>query len=132
MKGVTILDRDHTRGGLGFDLGDVVAVLGDDAERSSWTIADVECVGGAAATALHHASDTGESVSGERLIRLAADVGQIIDGEFVGCLPGESVAWIVIRAVDSSAFDVETDREDVLAALRARFASVVDLPVDTA
>jgi hypothetical protein len=129
MKGVTILDRDPSSGVLSFDLKDILSVLGDDAERSTWTVRDVECLGGDAATALHHASDAREVLGGNRLADLARDVGQIIDGEFSARLPNEEAPWIMIRAVDSSAFDVETDREDVLAALKAKFDRVEDLPV---
>lgn len=128
MKGVTIFDRDPTSGALSFDLRDILSVLGDDAERSAWTVRDVECLDGDAAAALHRASDEGEVLAGGRLVGLACDVGRIIDGEFSAWLPGQETAWITIRAVDSSAFDVETDREEILTALRAKFDRIDDLP----
>ncbi len=120
MRGITILDR-------GFDLRDILSVLGDDVERSVWTAMGVECLGEDAAAALERASDGGEVLPGSRLRELACDDVQIVDGEFSGRLPDQEAAWIVIRAVDSSAFDVETDREDVLEALRSRFERVEDL-----
>ncbi len=128
MRGVTILDRDPNSGVLSFDLRDILSVLGGDAERSTWTVRDVECLDGDAASALHEACDACEVLSGDRLVDLARDVGQIIEGEFSARLPNEEAAWITIRAVDSSAFDVETDREDILTALKAKFDRVEDLP----
>jgi hypothetical protein len=128
MRGVTILDRDPSSGVLSFDLRDILSLLGEDAERSTWMVRDVECLGGDAATALHHASDAGELLSGGRLFDIARDVEQIIDGEFWGRLPNEEADWIQIRAVDSSAFDVHTEREDVLTALKAKFDHVEDIP----
>lgn len=86
----------------------------------------MECLGAEGTEALHRASDTGEILEGGRLIALAEQVDQVIDGEFTGHLAGDD--WIVIRAVDSSAFDVETDRDDVIERLRASFEHVEELP----
>ena len=127
MKGVVILDRDPNSGVLSFDLRDVLALLGEDGVRSAWTVRGVECLGGDAAFALHHASEAGEVLAGHRLAELARDVGQIVEGEFSGRLPDEDSDWITIRAVDSSAFDVQTDREDVFRSLKATFKRVDDL-----
>lgn len=128
MSGVTILDRDPSTGVLSFDLRDILRWLGDDATRSVWVVRNVECRGGDAATELHEASDRSTELSGARLNELANGVMQVVDGEFYGRLPNESSAWITIRAVDSSAFDVETNREDILRALKANFSHVEDLP----
>lgn len=127
MRGVTILGRDPSAGPLSFDLRDILSVLGSEAERSTWSVRAVECIGGDAAAALHHASDACILLAGDRLVELARHVGQVIDGEFSARLPNDEATWITIRAVDSSAFDVETDREDVLTALRAKFDRVEDL-----
>ena len=129
MKGVTILDRDPTTGVLSFDLRDILPLLGKDGERSTWTVRDVECLGGDAVQELHDASDACLALTGSRLIELARAVGQVIDGEFSGRLPNDEADWIMIRAVDSSAFDVHTDREDILAALKLKFERVEDIPV---
>jgi hypothetical protein len=128
-SGVTIRDLKPDRSGLAFDLIDILVLLGADAQRSNWTVPYVECVGGEAAAALDAASEAQEQLTGMRLIELARGLVQTIDGEFIGSLPGEAARWIVIRAVDSSAFDVETDREDVLRLLRARFLCVEEIPV---
>lgn len=129
MRGVTILDCDPRSGVLSFDLRNILSVLGEDAKRSTWTVRDVECLGGEAAAALHHASDAGELLAGGRLFDIARDVEQIIEGEFSARLPEEEVDWIRIQAVDSSAFDVRTEREDILTALKAKFSRVEDIPL---
>ena len=127
MKERSISDRDPTTGALAFDLRDILAPLGRDGERSAWSVRDVECLGGDAAQELHDASDSMRVLTGSRLIELARAVGQVIEGEFSGRLPGDVADWIVIRAVDSSAFDVYTDQEEVLSAFKSSFGCVEDL-----
>jgi hypothetical protein len=39
-----------------------------------------------------------------------------------------SEPWIIIRAVDSSAFDVETDSETLIEQIRGQFNNVANLP----
>jgi hypothetical protein len=129
MRGVTIRDQTPT-GVLAFDLRDILELLGDAAISSDWQLTDVECTGNAAA-ALHQAADTGQTVSGERLLTLARDIIQVIDGEFAGRRATEHNDWIVIRAVDSSAFDVLTDEAWVFSALANRFTRIEDDPGST-
>ena len=118
MKGIAIRDRTNLR--------DILWILGDDVRRSSWRATDVQCLGAEGTEALHRASDTGDILEAGRLIALAEQVDQVTDGEFTGRLADED--WIVIRAVDSSAFDVETDRGEVIERLRASFEHVDELP----
>jgi hypothetical protein len=128
MRGVTILDQDPVSHALTFDLRDILELLGSDGRRSMWVVRDVECVGGSAAQELHQVSDSGLSIPGQVLTRLAQEVGQIFEGEFLACLPGDREVWIAVRAIDGSAFDVETDRVDVIEALKGRFRRVESLP----
>lgn len=131
MKGIAIRDADPNRPFLSFDLTDLLDVVGADAVGSTWILRNVECVGrpsSDAVEALHRASDKSEELSGERLVALAREIIQVIDGEFIGRRSAESDPWIVITAVDSSWFDVETTDETLLLKLRARFNEVSDLP----
>lgn len=48
-------------------------------------------------------------LSHPRLCEIAADLTQTIEGELRAYRPGESEPWLVIRAVDSSGFDVISD-----------------------
>jgi hypothetical protein len=129
VKGVTIMDRNADTGFLAFDLSDIVALLDPDAMRSNWTARDVECLGGDAARRLEDASDRAETLAGAEFIALAHNVDQVIDGEFSARLPSAVCDWITIRSVDSSAYDVLTDRDDVLLKIRARFRYVESIPL---
>jgi hypothetical protein len=125
-RGVSI--TDHANGALAVDLRDVLRIVGEDAIRSTWTMRGVECTG-AAAEAMHSASDTRGSIDGAKMMELANGIDQVIEGEFAANLDPDA-AWLLIRVVDSSAVDVITDRDDVLARLRQAYARVVDLPAD--
>ena len=128
MKGVTILDRNADTGALACDLNDIVVLLEPDATRSNWTARDVECLGGDSARGLEDASDRGEIIVGAKFIELTHNVEQVIDGEFSARLPNDVGDWIIIRSVDSTAYDVFTDREDILLKIRARFRHVESIP----
>jgi hypothetical protein len=131
MFGVTIFD--HTDNGvLSLDLKDILQLLGSQAESSEWEISQVEALDGFGAEALHGLADKKARVPGQELVRLASNVTQIIDGIFRGYQKDEREPWIVIQAVDSSAFDVQSDNNDVIRQIRQQFRSVVDLPGDGA
>ena len=113
------------------DLIDILALLGPQAEESDWEIADLECVG-AAAEQLYQFAEENTRVRGCTLLQLAADVTQVIDGVFSGYRSGESRPWVRVRAVDSSAYDVESDEEAVLTRMKQRFQEVAELPAGDA
>src|SRR5262249_15222290 len=127
MFGVTILGHSDN-GVLSLDLKDILRLLGSQAESSEWEIAQMEALDGTEAAELHRLADKGTRVSGQELIRLASTVTQITDGIFQGYQKGASEPWIVIQAVDSSAFDVQSDNEDVIHRIRQQFRDVVDFP----
>lgn len=126
MYGIEIADR---RDGsfLTVDLVDILNVLGSLAEESEWEISEVECLG-TVADKLHQLADTKVRVSGKTLLQLAANLTQVIEGVFAGYRNGESEPWIVIGAVDSSAYDVESTELSVLEPFRQKFKQVADLP----
>jgi hypothetical protein len=128
MPGVSVSDRDTSTGVLSFDLRDLLKLLNNRVLQSHWCIVDLECLGGKSADILHQASDDKRHLEGAELINLAIEVDQIIDGEFTGWLPGDTEPWVIIRAVDSSAFDVITDDTEVLLAIKRNFSEVIDLP----
>jgi hypothetical protein len=114
---------------LAFDLIDILSLAETDAASSSWKCGNVECVGGLA-DELHLASNSGLSLSGSQLLRLAAGVSQIIDGDFEACRPGDAHPWLMIRAVDSTDYVVATNDESLIARVRGRFRDVRDSPDD--
>lgn len=127
MKAISILDRTPDGSLLAFDLIDVLRALGSDVLRSCWLLEGIECVG-AGADEFHRLSDENVRVSGQKLIDLAASIDQMIDGECAGYLTEfTKQPWIVIRAVDSSGFDVECSKQSILRGMKAKFRNVVDL-----
>src|SRR6266511_531324 len=120
MRGITITDSAPDSGLLAVDLIDVLRVLGSAAVDAEWEISGVESVGGAAAEKLHRLSDARTRVPGHTLLSLATAVAQVIDGVFAGYRDDETRPWIIIRAVDSAAFDVQSDDESVLARVKQR------------
>jgi hypothetical protein len=126
MRGVTLTDTDGS-GALAFDLLDILELLPDELVSSTWDLQGVEAVG-EAADELHAASDREDRMEGARLHELAASVTQIIDGTFRAFAEGEDAPWLIVQAVDSSAYDVLTNRADLLASIRRRFRSVRTYP----
>lgn len=88
----------------------------------------MEVASGDAASALEAISDAEGSVEGNELIHLAQSVAQVIDGEFRGYWKKEEEPWIIVRAVDSAAYDVESDDLALLERLRNSFHEVDDIP----
>lgn len=125
-SGVSISDVD-ARGVLSLDLREILALVPEDAIDSSWQVSGADAVG-PSAEALHDASDAGVLLSHPRLCEIAADLTQTIDGEFRAYRPGESDPWLVIRAVDSSGFDVISDDLALIETLRRRFQRVREYP----
>lgn len=127
MFGVTIREMDEN-GGLLIDLRDVLALLGTAATSSRWTIEGVEAIGTPAAELLERLSDAAATVSGDELLKIASDVSQIVDGKFSAFEDNSDSPWIVIAAVDSSAYDVTTSRSDVLDTMKNAFKSAEYIP----
>jgi len=66
-------------------------------------------------------------VSGRCLLQLAAGVNQVIDGKFKGYRQGEDRPWIIIQAVDSSAYDVYSTDNETLTKIRQHFEQVEEI-----
>lgn len=127
MKGVTIGDRDQ-KDVLNFDLKDILQLAGGRAIKSRWKLTRVEASGKQSAEDLHRLCDSGTIVEGQALANLAADVWQVIDGQFEAFDDCAKSPWLVIHAVDSTAYDVQSNDESLLERLRTHFRSVRDLP----
>jgi hypothetical protein len=129
--------RDGTepgaRGALEFDLEDVLAALGPAVLKSRWRCSRLWYASkdGQAVELFDRASTQGELVDGEALLRACGHVSQFVDGEFEG-IAARGGPWVVIRAVDSRWWEVSSDRQDVLDAIRAGFRVVEDAQDDAA
>ena len=131
MMGITILDTDSSGRFLAFDLKDILRAIGPCANLLRWRLIHIECVG-ERADEFHNLSDSGELVSGRRLIELSSQITQTIDGEvwgYRGEVKERDKPWLIIRAVDSSSFDVECDDLSLLERVKRHFKKVVDIQV---
>ncbi|MBC6476896.1 MAG: hypothetical protein GDA56_02960 [Hormoscilla sp. GM7CHS1pb] len=127
MRGITIMDRQPDSNRLAVNLIDILEQLGSAIATTEWKISDVECIG-QEADLLHEISDTQRIVSGITLLQIARNIIQVIDGTFAGYQINKSEPWIIIEAVDSSAYDVDSNEETILTKLRQRFINVENLP----
>lgn len=127
MQGVTIRDMTHNTDGvpvLSVHLPDILRGLGPLADGLHWRIAPGIEANGAAADELDALADSQTTLSTDALIRLGDATLQIIDGTFTGSSPDGRVV-LVIRAVDSSLYDVLSDESAVLACVRRCFPDVL-------
>ena len=127
MPGLKI--RDGTEpggsGGLQFDLSKVLAALGQAAVKSRWSCADLNYVSkdDRELPVLERAATPGEQVAGLELIEGTRLLLQVIDGQFTG-FDEDGNVWVIIRAVDSSWWEVWSDNKWVHEAIRSNFRVV--------
>jgi hypothetical protein len=126
MRGISIAEFD-SKNLMPVELTEILATVGDAARQSRWSLSGIEALGGCAADELHQLSDEHQAVDGTRLAHLAAGVSQIIDGEFRAFRDAAESPWLVIYAVDSSAYDVLTDDDATLRRLRNRFQTASEI-----
>ncbi len=117
-------------GCLAFDLADVLKALGERALRSDWRAEDLDWFGESYAEIIA-LSEASTPMPGTRLLEVAEQLTQVIDGEFVGTEPGAAEPWVVVKAVDSSWWEVWTADVVALAALRERFRAVSEIGEST-
>lgn len=108
---------------LAVDLIDILRLKEANVRASWWRLANVECVG-PLADEFMQLGDEEATVSGEELLRLAAGVDQVIEGDFEAYWPGEAAPWLVVHAVDSTFYEIITKDRDLLNQLKARFHTV--------
>jgi hypothetical protein len=124
-----LIIRDGTepdgRGGLDFDLRDILETLGRTARVCTWRGSDIQYISrDERDVAPIEALAKGNAVSGDDLIDGIGQLSQIIDGQFEGTEPDSSTPLVIIRAIDSSWWEVLSDDETVLGAVRRRFRAI--------
>ena len=133
MRGVKIRDgiEPGGQGGLRFDLSNVLAALGPAAAKSRWTCADLNYVSShdQDVSVFERAGTLGEQVLGRELIEGARQLGQVIDGQFTG-VDKDGNVWVIIRAVDSSWWEVWPDNKWVHEAIHTHFQVVESISHD--
>ena len=138
MQGMSI--RDLSDNHLAFDLRDLLETLGPLAltawwrcRTPVWYIAEEE----ATIEALEWRDSRPKWTRGAELLKEARALHQVVDGVIEGVrsesspVNGAVSPWVVLRAVDSSWWEVYSDDSSVLTALRDRFSDVRE-PVYTA
>lgn len=107
----------------------VLPMLGERAIRASWQVAggarfnEPLFATGDGATHLEALCRSPKRVSGVVLSQIFGQVEQIIWGEF-SAYDGESTPWVILRAIDSSWCEVETDDVGILVRIRENFMDV--------
>ena len=124
MRGVRICDM-HERGFLAVDLQHILDLFGERTIQSQWRASEVWETG-EAGEELERLADAKTLIPGDRLSDLAHHLVQVIDGEFAGFESGNDSPWIIIRAVDSTFYEVLSEEPAVLDRVRAAFQKVSD------
>lgn len=119
MQGITIADQT-TDGLLAVNLIDI---------SFNQPVANKQSIMFWPSSGTNQIADDREFISGELLLQLAADITQVVDGQFAGYRLNESQPWLIVTAVDSSAYDVETVDDKILGQLRQEFQQVSELPI---
>ncbi len=127
MQGITITDSTPEGDFLAFDLIDLLRIIETKSGKLEWAIFSLECMG-SSADELYRIEHSKQRVPGDQFVQLASNITQVIDGEFHGYQTGAQTSWVIIRAVDSAAYDVYSEDDQVLYWLRQQFTHVSDLP----
>ncbi|MCP1539620.1 hypothetical protein [Methylorubrum extorquens] len=122
---------DMTNGMLDFDLRHVLAALGAQAIACSWIVSGVAAYDeafdatGEQVRRLEELAASGRRIKGDRLRDLADGTQQVIWGEFQAYADANAaVPVLIVRAIDSSYYEVATNDPRVLQNLRAAFRDV--------
>jgi len=112
-------------GGLNFDLREILQALGRKGRNCTWRGRDIQYVSrDERDVAPIEALGAGGAVSGTELIDRIEQLLQVIHRQFEGTESGGGAPLAIVRAIDSSWWEVLSDDETVLAAIRQRFSAV--------
>jgi hypothetical protein len=137
----TLRIYDLRQNALALDLHDIIRVLAPRSLQAIWTISTVKSsepghewfeATGEMGEKLEALAQEDTRVPGSKLAALAEKTRQVIWGEFVGSLASKpDEKWIIVRAVDSTFYEVTTLDETVLNAIRTSFQDVraADVPI---
>ena len=119
---------------LTFDLKDLLRLLEPRSLEAHWVVCAVkdsepghewfEAIGDGGKQ-LMELAEVNAQLSGSALAALAENTRQVIWGEFIGSGPLQpDEAWVTIRAIDSSFYEIETEDETVLRKISSTFKDV--------
>lgn len=122
---------DTINGVLDFDLRHILAALGAQATECSWMVNGVAAYDeafdatGEQAGRLEELATSGWRIKGDRLRDLANGTQQVIWGEFQAYVDASAtVPVLIVRAIDSSFYEVATNDPRVLQNLKVTFRDV--------
>ncbi|MBZ5759686.1 hypothetical protein LAV84_05525 [Rhizobium sp. VS19-DR104.2] len=132
MTTLRVYDLKDSR--LALDLKDLLRLLIPRSLEANWIVSTVKSAEpghewfeatGEGGEQLEVLAQDDAQLTGSELAVLAEDTWQVIWGEFVGWQPAQSdKAWVTIRAVDSTFYEVDTDDETVLNKISSTYKDV--------
>ena len=119
---------------LALDLKDLLRLLAPRSFEASWVVSTVKSskpehewfeATGEGGEQLEALAQDNARLSGSDLAALADNTRQVIWGEFVASVPMQSdKTWVIIRAVDSTFYEIDTDDETVLSKVNSTYKDV--------
>jgi len=124
-------------GVLALDLRDLVGLLVPRSLEANWTVLPVRLkypelgrtldefmVTGPGGDQLERLAASGSSVGGQLFAEYARATHQVIWGQFVATVPEQVGPWVVIRAIDSTFYEITTSDAAVLAKIQSAYKDV--------
>lgn len=132
MTALRVYDlRDHV---LAFDLRDLLRLLAPRSLEARWVVSTVKSsrpghewfeATGEGGERLEVLAQGDGQLSGSEFAALAENTRQVIWGEFVGSAPTQSdKPWVIIRAVDSTFYEIDSEDEAVLDKISSTYKDV--------
>lgn len=119
---------------LALDLRDLLRLLAPRSLQANWIVSTVKSskpgqerfeATGESGEQLEALAQDNAWLSGSDLAALAENTRQVIWGEFVGSGPTQSdKTWVIIRAVDSTFYEIDTDDKAVLSKISSTYKDV--------
>jgi hypothetical protein len=132
--------HDYRNGVLALDLRDLIDLLAPRSLEANWIVSPVTLnypqldrsldnfmmtgPGEPGQDQLEQLAASRSSVNGIMISEAAHAAWQVVWGQFVATLPGQKESWVVIRAIDSTFYEVTSADEVVLNAIRSAYKDV--------
>jgi hypothetical protein len=111
-------------GCLAFDLAELLALIGDQAAKSSWVCSVESVVPKTGAKYLDRALVGTHTFPGAVLVQLASNTLQILEGTFRAFRLGEHSPWVTLEAFDTTWWEVSSHDTVLLESISSHFKNV--------
>jgi hypothetical protein len=122
MYTITLMDRNDS-GMLSIGLLDLLEAVKPALGQVEWLVRSLEVLG-EGANDFYDIELRGARLRTSELEELAARLDQVIDGEFSAYEERGGSPILILRAVDSSSWDISTNKEPLLERARSRFKRI--------